>query len=118
MKQEFLDFVNQLMEANPELTNQLMTENIRAYLDILIDAKDEKPIITDNGKVVLKHLQDNPDIRLWKTKDIAEQLGLASRSVSGTLRKLVNDGFCDKMGKDPIIYSLTEKGRNFKIEEN
>jgi predicted transcriptional regulator len=54
---------------------------------------------------------------LWKSKDIAEQLGLASRSVSGTMRKLVNDGFCDKIGKDPIVYTLTEKGKNFVIEK-
>ena len=35
MKQEFLNFVNELMKANPELTNKLMTDNIKAYLDIL-----------------------------------------------------------------------------------
>ena len=41
MKQEFLNFVNELMKANPELTNKLMTDNIKAYLDILKDIKDE-----------------------------------------------------------------------------
>ena len=115
MKQEFLNFVKQLMEANPELTDKLMTENIKAYLDILKEVKDEKPVLTENGKLILKYLQDHQDIRLWKAKDIAEQMGISSRGASGTMRKLVNDGFCEKIGQDPVIYSLTEKGKNYVI---
>ena len=117
MKQEFLNFVKQLMEANPELTDKLMTENIKAYLDILKEVKDEKPALTENGKLILKYLQDHQDIRLWKAKDIAEQMGISSRGASGTMRKLVNDGFCEKIGQDPVIYSLTEKGKNYEIIE-
>lgn len=118
MKQEFLNFINQLMDANPELTSKLMTDNVKAYLDILRDKENEKPVITDNGKIILQYLQDNADTRLWKSKDIAEQIGLASRSVSGTMRKLCNDGFCDKIGKDPCVYALTEKGKTFIIEKD
>ena len=51
-----------------------------------------------------------------KARDIAEDLFISSRSVSGTMRKLVNDGFCEKIGKDPAIYVLTEKGKNFIID--
>ena len=105
------------MKANPELTEKLMTNDVRAYLDILAETKEEKPELTDNGKVVLKYLQEHQDTRMWKSKDLAEQLGLASRSVSGTMRKLVNDNFCEKIGQDPIIYTLTEKGKNYKIIE-
>ena len=101
MKKEFLYFVNELMKANPELTETLMTDDIRAYLDLLKDVKDEKPVITENGLA----------------KDVADQIGISSRGVSGAFRKLVNDGFCEKIGKDPVIYSLTEKGKNFKMIE-
>ena len=117
MKQEFLDFVEALIKENPEKANELMTENVKAYLDILKEIKDEKPILTDNGKIVLKYLQDNQDVRCWKAKDIAEQIGISSRGASGTLRKLVNDGFCEKLGANPVVYSLTEKGKNFEIIE-
>ena len=117
MKQEFLNFINSLMQANPEVTNRLMTDNIQSYLNLLADIKDEKPEITENGKAVLAYLQNNQDIVLWKSKDIADQMGLASRSVSGTLRKLANDGFCEKIGKDPCVYTLTEKGKTFVIEK-
>ena len=51
-----------------------------------------------------------------KARDIAEDLFISSRGVSGVLRKLVNDGFVEKMGESPVIYSITEKGKNFIIE--
>ena len=41
---------------------------------------------------------------------------VSSRTVSGTLRKLVTDGFCEKIGQDPVIYTITEKGKEFIIE--
>ena len=115
MKQEFLNFVNELMKASPELTQELMTDDIRAYLDILKDIKNEKPEITENGRKVLEFLQEHSDVRLWKTKDVADMMGVSSRSISGSFRKLVNDGFCEKMGQSPIIYALTEKGKNYKF---
>ena len=117
MKQEFLNFLNELMKANPELTNKLMTDNIKAYLDILKEVKEEKPVLTDNGRIILQYLKDHQDVRLWKAKDIAEQIGISSRGASGAMRKLVNDGFCEKIGQDPVIYTLTEKGKNYEIKE-
>ena len=115
MKQEFLNFIETLIKENPDRANELMTENVKAYLDILKEVKDEKPILTDNGKLLLKYLQDNSDVKCWKAKDLAEQIGISSRGASGAMRKLVNDGFCEKLGTNPVVYSLTEKGKNFTI---
>ena len=72
----------------------------------------EKPAFTENGKLVLKYMQDNKEIynNLFKAKDVGEGLGISSRTVSGALRKLVNDQFVEKVGKEPTIYSLTQKG--------
>jgi Mn-dependent DtxR family transcriptional regulator len=115
MKQEFLNFINSLMNANPELTNELMTDDIKAYLNILAETKIEKPDLTDKGKEMLKYLQDHQEIKVWKAKDLAEQMGISSRGASGSMRKLVNDGFCEKVSEDPVIYTLTDKGRNYEI---
>ena len=104
------------MEAAPDVAEQLMTDNVKAYIDILKDVKDEKPVVTENGQQILKYLQENPDVRTWKAKDLADKMGLMSRGVSGTLRKLVNDGYCEKVSTDPVVYAITEKGKNFKIE--
>jgi predicted transcriptional regulator len=111
---EFLDFVKKLMKANPELTEELMTNNIENYLTTL-ENEAVKPELTDNGKKVLAFLQKNMLNKSFKCVDVANNMGVTSRRLNGVLRKLVSDGFCNKIGKDPIIYELTEKGKNFII---
>ncbi len=107
------------MNENPTRTKELMTDNIITYLNILKDSKDAKPVLTQNGAPILKFLQENQNTKMWKAKDIAEGLNRPSaRGISGTMRKLVNDGFCEAIGKAPVIYMLTEKGKNYKIEQN
>ena len=64
-----------------------------------------------------KYLQDNIQETMWKARDVAEGLFINPRAVSGAMRKLVSDGYIEKMGQDPVIYSLTEKGKNIKIED-
>jgi predicted transcriptional regulator len=61
-------------------------------------------------------MQENIDTVTWKSRDIAEGIGISSRGVAGTLRKMVNDGFVEKMGENPAVYTLTEKGKNFIID--
>ena len=53
---------------------------------------------------------------LLKARDIAEGLFVSSRTVSGSMRKLVADGFVEKVGQDPAIYTITEKGKNYNID--
>lgn len=116
MKQEFIDFLNALMNAAPEVAQEKMTPNVRAYIDTLIDSTNDKPLLTDNGKQILIYMREHQETPMWKARDIAEGLFISSRGVSGALRKLVSDGFCDKMGESPVVYSLTNKGKEFIIE--
>lgn len=115
MKKEFVEFVNALIAAAPEVANKLMTDEVKAYLDALTDTKNDKPEITDNGKLILKYIQENP-APTYKAKDIADGLYSSSRAVSGAMRKLVNDGFLEKIGDNPCFYAVTEKGKNYKID--
>lgn len=105
------------MQAAPKVVEEKMTPNIEAYIEALKDKKNDKPVLTDNGKQVLLYLQQNQDKALWKARDIAEGLCVSSRGVSGSLRKLITDGFVEKIGNSPTIYSITEKGKNYIIEE-
>ena len=105
------------MQAAPTVVEEKMTPNIKAYIEALKDNKSDKPVLTDNGKQILLYLQQNQDKTLWKARDISEGLMISSRGVSGSLRKLVTDGFVEKMGESPVIYSITEKGKNYIIEE-
>ena len=107
-KQEFIECVRN--------ANLVMTEKAKDYFDNVLCVEKEKPILTDNGKLILKHLQKVNGENL-KAKDIAEDLFVSSRMVAGAMRKLVSDGFVDKVGTEPSRYSLTAKGKQFIIED-
>ena len=120
MKQDFLNFLDQLMAAEPNKTAELMNDNVKTYIEALKMASEEqkeKPEITDNGKMILGYMQTS-DIQALTSKKIAEGIVMSSRGVAGALRKLVTDGYCEKVGQNPSVYVLTEKGKNYIIEEN
>ena len=110
-KEKFIEFVEQnLMSKCSELDS-----DVADYWYALKNQEDkEKPILSENGKPILKFMQTTMD--KGKASDIAEAMFISSRSVSGAMRKLVTDGFVEKIGKDPIIYCITEKGRNIEID--
>ena len=75
--------------------------------------------ITENGIKILKYMQQHETHKgsLFKASDIGEGLFMSGRSVAGCMRKLITDGFVEKLGQDPVIYAITEKGKNYIIEE-
>ena len=79
----------------------------------------ERPAFTSNGKLVLDYIQKNKDTynNLFKAKDIGEGLGISSRTASGAMRKLVTDAYLEKVGQNPTVYSLTQKGIEVNLEE-
>ena len=81
------------------------------------DKKADKPQFTDNGKLILKAMIENNEERanMFSAKQIAEYAFITSRQVSGAIRKLVTDGYCEKVGQDPIIYSLTNLGKQIDV---
>lgn len=116
-KQEFINYVKDLMDATSEYPVP-MSEDARLYWEAFCGTTEvEKPMFTDNGKLILKWMQENTSDPMLRAKDIAEGLFIGSRAVSGAMRKLVTDGFVEKVGQDPVIYSITEKGKNIKIED-
>jgi DNA-binding MarR family transcriptional regulator len=113
-KTEFIRVVEMLCDYSN--FNWEDEEDARAYWEAFKGKEEvEKPLFTDNGKLILKYLQDNPDLKTTKAKDIGEGLFISSRAVSGAIRKLVNDGFVEKIGQDPVMYSITDKGRTVEI---
>ena len=74
--------------------------------------------MTENGKKLLSWMQENVDTmtNLFTSKEAAEALFTSGRSIAGSMRKLVNDGYVEKTGKDPVQYSLTEAGKNYQFD--
>ena len=116
-KSEFINYVRALRAAASD--EILISEGAQTYWNALCGGStDDKPVFTDNGKLIMKYLQELPDdAPMMKAKDIAEAMGISSRTVSGSMRKLVTDGFVEKVGQDPVMYSLTDSGRMIEIED-
>lgn len=75
----------------------------------------DRPPFTEAGLDILEYLQTCGGSNL-KAKDIADGMNIASRKVSGAIRKLCTDGYVEKMGQNPVIYNLTEQGKTVDIE--
>lgn len=115
--EEFTEFFDYLV-ANCKVPVQI-PENVAAYLAAIKGAEStsNKKEFTENGKSILQHLQTIPN-GMYKARDIAEGMSLSSKAVSGAMRKLVTDGYVEKVGKDPVVYMISEKGKNVKFDEN
>lgn len=119
MVEEMIVFTKQMDGCHPMYPN--LNEDALAYFEAFktsIDKK-EKPQFTDNGKLILKTMIESVDEKqnMFKARDIAVDAFISARSVSGSIRKLVTDGYVEKMGQDPIIYSLTELGKGVKFDD-
>ena len=114
-KSKFIEFVDDALFSKVDINE--VDSDIVAYWEALKGAGEvEKPTFTDNGKLVMEYLKGLPEgSPALKSREIAEALFVSSRSVSGAMRKLVTDGFVEKIGQDPVMYSLTEKGKNIEI---
>lgn len=114
IKQEFIEFVEMVVENY----GKEMPEGAQKYFDAMKSAPEkEKPMFTDGGKQILKYMQENhANGDPVTAKAIAEGMGISSRSVSGAIRKLVTDGFVEKVSADPVLYSITSKGIEVTID--
>ncbi len=76
-------------------------------------ASTNKIELTENGAKILAYMQENSHKynNIFKSKEIAEGLFVSSRSVSGSMKKLITEGFVEKVGSNPTSYSITDKGK-------
>lgn len=115
--EKFLDYFDWLVDNCKEPIN--IPEEVKDFYDILRSGQDkqlEKPLFTEIGLQILEYLQGQNSKSL-KAKDIADGMDISSRKVSGSMRKLVSDGFVEKYGSNPVVYTLTNKGKSFDIEK-
>ena len=94
-----------------------LSESAMTYFESLKKDKGHSKAITENGIKILQYMQENWESRnnLFKAAEIGEGLFMSGRSVSGSMRKLVADGYVVKEGKDPVCYSITDSGKSFEL---
>lgn len=121
-KEIFVNTVDELFRKTDMKTFCEDEETYNAVMDyfnaLKIVEETSKPKFTDNGKIVLQFMKDNCESygNMFKAKDF-EGAGISSRTASGSLRKLNTDGYCEKVGQNPVIYMLTELGKETSLEE-
>lgn len=110
-KEKFIEdvenVIEQLSEQGLEYFNQLKEEK----------AKSE---FTEKGQKILIYMQNNYKKynNIFKAKVIGEGLFMSGRSVSGSIRKLITDGYIAKNTGNPVTYSLTDLGKEYKFDNN
>ena len=115
-KQKFIELVDMLLDGAS--IDEEYKEALEYFEILRAEKENNKPPFTENGAKILKYIQDNYEQfnNMFKAKDIGEGTMMSSRGASGAMRKLVTDGYLEKIGADPVIYALTEKGKTVDIE--
>ena len=96
----------------------ILSESAIESLNELLEKNSTENILTETGRKILISMYTNKETYLntFSSKQLGELLFMSARSISGSMRKLVTDGFVEKVGQDPAIYTITEKGKNYIIE--
>ena len=104
----------------PEVIDSFPQEIRTEAIDFWKEFLDNKPkrsgiSITENGVKILAWMRANKEnlSNVFTSREIAEGLFTSGRSVSGAMRKLTSDGYVQKVGQNPVQYSLTEQGIQF-----
>lgn len=92
--------------------SQLSTD-AQNFLNELKEKNNKQSVVTATGKKILLAMKENEKTysNMFSAKQLGEILFMPPRSVSGSMRKLVSEGYVEKKGTSPsIIYGLTPEG--------
>lgn len=114
-KECFIQEIEEALRCDPEF----LSPPAKEYFESLkVEGTTEAaPDFTENGAKILKWMQKNEQLfnNIFKAKDIGEGLFISPKSASGSMRKLLKDGFTIKTGTNPVCYSLTDYGRGYEV---
>ena len=115
-KEAFINDIVRLLEDTPE---KYLSPDALEYWNGLNASGKEKETFTKNGILILGYMQKTKEQynNLFKAKDVGEGLNISSRTASGGMRKLVSDGYVEKIGSDPVVYAITDKGISINLDE-
>lgn len=116
-KEKFIEEIEKIVEnfEEPAPLQEVLSEQAYSFFLSLKEDKSENGELTEKGAEILNYMQkqsEGNDSATFTAKSIGEGLDQSSRSVSGGMRKLVSCGYVEKTGENPIVYKLTEKGKN------
>ena len=107
------EFLNEL-----DNNRHILSEAASAFLDELIEHNASASAFTEAGAKIMKAMQENEKtyFNSFSAKQLGELLFMGPRSISGSMKKLINDGFVEKKGTNPISYGLTTAGKEYHFD--
>ncbi len=112
-KENFITEIEKLLK-----TNTINEDAMNYFTEFKNGTVKNSSVITEKGIIVLEYLQAQGASYVCSAKMLAEALNLNARSVSGTMRKLLNDGLVEKVTTiSPITYQITDLGREFDLDK-
>ena len=109
-KQSFIQFIEENIDV------QDMPRDVLEYWNEFKTEKVKNTGFTANGKMILTFMKNNYETASsFSAKMLADALMVSTRTISGSIRKLVNDGYVRKISGNPVEYQITENGLNVNI---
>lgn len=111
-------FINEVNALIKKYGEDVFSEDAMTYFNVMSTESEEKKKFTENGKLVLQYMRDNEKDydNLFQAKAMGEGMGISSRTVSGAMRKLKDNGYVESLGGKPATYAITELGRTVDFE--
>ena len=111
IKEFFAEIEKHINEFSPEATT--FFEELKQKQDSLGEQK-----FTENGKKILNCMQNNYEkyLNVFSSTQLGELLFMPPRSVSGSMKKLLNEGYAEKKSTNPVTYGLTNLGKNIQFD--
>ena len=115
-REKFIQEITTIITAKGGDPAEMLSEEALSYWNEFIGGKASVGGMTELGAEVLQWMLKNEHscANVFTAKIIGEGLFTSSRKVSGTMRKLVTDGYVEKNGQNPVTYSLTDTARSWQ----
>lgn len=96
--------------------NQLSAE-AQEFLETLKETNNS-PVFTENGLKILKCMKENVGsyLNTFSAKQLGELLFMSPRSVSGSMKKLLNENYVKKNSNNPVTYGLTDSAKELNLD--
>lgn len=107
--------MNEFLKELEIYSKYFSPEVMSFYTDLKEKAQNT---FTENGKKILICMQQNENkYKIFNSKQLGELLFMPPRSVSGAMKKLLNEGYCRKQATNPVTYELTTLGKETQFDE-
>lgn len=104
-----ISFISEMESILSESPDILTKESKDYFYNSIANAKEKDTKLSENAIAIIEVMKSEPN-KTFNSKELGEAIGKTSRSASGSMRKLVELGYVEKVGKDPVQYKITDAG--------